>query len=313
MAKHEVHQWTNITLGVDDALVTWIESFLIDRKAQNMASGTLYFYKTKLKLFHTFCEGQVITNISQITPDTIRRFLLHLGETGHNPGGIHGIYRALRAFLLWYEEETEPEGWKNPIRKVQSPRVPVEQIEPVEIDTVKALIESCKGSTFTAVRDKALLLFLLDTGARASEVVAVNLGDVNMVTGEALIRQGKGRKPRTIFLGQKTRKVLRAYLKHRGDTNKALWVTDDKDRLTYWGLNEIIKRRSKTAKVDKPCLHDFRRAFAINFLRNGGDIYSLQKLMGHSDLQVLRRYLAQTNEDLRIVHHRASPVDQGGF
>lgn len=79
--------------------------------------------------------------------------------------------------------------------------------------------------------------------------------------------------------------------------------------MTYWGLNEIIRRRANEAGIEKPHLHDFRRAFGLKFLRNGGDIYSLQKLMGHTDLQVLRRYLAQTNEDLMIAHCNFSPVD----
>jgi len=73
--------------------------------------------------------------------------------------------------------------------------------------------------------------------------------------------------------------------------------------------NRILRRRAKSVDIEKPSLHDFRRAFALNFLRNGGDIYSLQKLMGHADLQVLRRYFAQTNEDLKIAHSNFSPVD----
>jgi len=74
-------------------------------------------------------------------------------------------------------------------------------IEPVELDIVKALIDTCKGNGFTTLRDKALLFFLLDTGARASEVCAIDMEDVNPIAGDALIRQGKGRKPRSVYLG----------------------------------------------------------------------------------------------------------------
>ena len=74
-------------------------------------------------------------------------------------------------------------------------------------------------------------------------------------------------------------------------------------------LSLMVRRKAKIAKIDKPGLHDFRRAFALNFLRDGADIYTLQKLMGHADLQILRRYLAQTDEDLRKAHHKHSPVD----
>lgn len=314
MAQNTINQWTITNIAVDDSLSTWIEAFLVDRKSQNMAGGTLYFYRAKLKLFFTYCEGQVITRISQITPDTIRRYLLSLESSGHNPGGIHAAYRTLRTFLYWWEAETEPDGWKNPIRRVKAPKVPTEQIQPVELDTVSTLINQCAGSGFTAMRDKALLLFLLDTGARASEVCAVNLEDVDLMAGAVIIQQGKGRKPRTVFLGQKTRRALRAYIKQRAGGTPALFSTDDGERLTYWGLNQIIRRRAKSANLKKPELHDFRRAFALNFLRNNpGDIYSLQKLMGHTDLQVLRRYLAQTNQDLQAAHRRGSPVDNGGF
>lgn len=105
---------------------------------------------------------------------------------------------------------------------------------------------------------------------------------------------------------------MRSYLKHRTDKSMALWVTVDGERLTYWGLRQIIRRLAVKAKIPVPGLHDFRRAFALNFLRNNpGEIYALQRLMGHADIQVLRRYLAQTDQDISNAHRRGSPVDHG--
>ena len=310
MGKTGVEQWPITNVGLDDYLATWIEAFLVDRKAQNLAAGTLYYYRAKLALFAAYCDGQVITRIGQITPNTIRQYLLHLEGTGHNPGGVHQGYRTLKTFLYWYEAESEPPAWKNPIRKIKPPKNPIQTLEPVELSTVQKLIDACKGSTFTAVRDRALFYFLLDTGARAAEVCALNLADVDQVNGAVLIRQGKGRKPRNARLGTKTRRAFRQYARALAGSNPAAWLTDEGERLTYWGLNQVIKRRAAAAGVDKPGLHDFRRAFAINFLRNGGDIYSLQELMGHADLQVLRRYLKQTDQDLQAAHAKASPVDK---
>lgn len=311
MGKEVLEHRTINPVILEEPLPIWVEAFLIDRKAQNLAKGSLSFYREKLALFMRYADGQVITQISQLTPNIIRRFLLWLEDTGHNPGGIHAAYRALRAFLFWWEAETEPDGWKNPIHKVKAPKVPSATIEPVKLETVQALMDTCKGSHFTAVRDRALLLFLLDTGARAAEVCAVNLEEVDLIAGAVSIRMGKGRKPRTVYLGQKARRALRAYLRQRSDRTPALWVTGEGERLTKSGLNSLLNRRAKKAGVKKPGLHDFRRAFALNFLRNGGDIYSLQRLMGHADLQVLRRYLAQTEEDLQDAHRRGSPVDHG--
>jgi site-specific recombinase XerD len=318
MTQIDLNQWLNTEILGDDVIKEWTESFIMDRKVQNMSPGTIHFYISKLKLFSEYCELLSIDHIMQITPKIIRGYLIFLEEKGHNPGGIHACYRVLKTFLLWWERENEPEEWKNPIHKVKAPKVAIKPLEPVSIAQVEALIATCIANDFYDLRDKALLLFLLDTGARAAETCALDLGDIDLQNGSVLIRSGKGRKPRTVFLGKKSRRALRTYLKSRVNQsemkqNSAFWVTNTQSRLTYWGLNQILRRRAKKANISKPSLHDFRRAFALNYLRNGGDIYTLQKLMGHADLQVLRRYLAQTTEDLHIAHQNFSPVDNSGL
>jgi len=292
----------------DDYLMIWVEAFLIDRKAQNMSKGTLDFYRKKLKYFTDYCEAQAVKQISQITPTLLREFLLDLEHKGHNAGGIHAVYRTIKTFLRWWENEVEPDNWKNPINKVKAPRVNVELLEPVEMDDIHKMIDSCKDN-LTGRRDKALLLFLLDTGVRASELISISTQDINFITGEVTIKQGKGKKDRRVYLGSKSRKALRTYLKLRRDGTNALWITNEGERPTYWGLRMIIKRRSSLAKVKAPQLHAFRRWFALTCLRTGMDVYSLQELMGHADLQILRRYLKQTDQDIREAHQRASPVD----
>ena len=313
MTETGIYQWFVTETQEDDLLERWMESFIIDRKIQNLASGTIYFYVAKLKLFLEFCNQQSILYIHQLTPSIIRDYLGYLADKGHNPGGIHGCFRTLRTFLYWWEEEVEPEGGNNPIRKVKAPKVAVEPLDPTPIGDIEKLIKTCRQSGID-IRDKAILYVLLDTGARAAELCAMNLSDVDIQAGTILIRRGKGRKPRMVFLGQKTKQCLNEYLDIRIGENKEiegdpLWITKFNERLSYWGLNLILKRRAKLARIEKPELHGFRRAFALNYLRNGGDIYTLQKLMGHADLQVLRRYLAQTNEDLQIAHRKFSPVD----
>jgi len=101
-------------------------------------------------------------------------------------------------------------------------------------------------------------------------------------------------------------------LKHRTDNHPALWITHPRfgiERMKYGGLKEIMARRAEKASVEKPALHDFRRAFAISMLRNGVDVFTLAKLMGHEGITVLQRYLKQTNQDGEIAHRRAGPVD----
>lgn len=297
---------------IDDHLLVWVEAFLIDRRARGMAAGTLTFYSQKLKQFTDYAEGQAVTNIGQITPAFIRDYLIYLEQTGHNPGGRHAAFRALRAFLRWYEDETEPEGWKNPIRKVKAPKQVIEPLEGTDLETVLQLVKVCERGTFTGDRDAAILLCLLDTGARAAEFLALNLEDVNQAAGDVLIRQGKGRKPRYVYLGRGSRRALRKYLKHRANDHPALWVTHPRygpGRLGYDGLRGILTRRAKQAGIEPPALHDFRRGFALAMLRAGVDIYTLAKLMGHEGIQVLQRYVKLTDQDTREAHRRASPVD----
>jgi len=310
MEPNTKEQWTRIKTGQDDYLLTWLESFLIDRRAQNMTRGTLYFYQKKLELFTRYCDTQAVTHIHQVDAGIMRGFLLWLEGTGHNPGGCHAAYRAVRAFLRWWAEEVEPENWRNPTQRVKAPKVPMEPIEPISLDDVKALLSTCKRGEFTGERDRAIILALLDTGARASEFCGISLASVNITTGEILIRQGKGRKPRMVYLGKVARRQLRAYLKMRTDDNPALWVTHAGEPLTVYGLNSTMARRARLAGVQRPGLHDFRRAFALNMLREGVDVFSLQKLMGHASTEILRRYLKQTDDDTRRAHELGSPVDK---
>ena len=149
---------------------------------------------------------------------------------------------------------------------------------------------------------------MLDTGARASEFLALDLADVDQ-NGMVTIRHGKGDKGRTVFLGQKSRRALKAFLKTRTDTYPAVWVTDDGERFKYDGLRAVMTRRAKQASVKEPSLHSFRRAFALQMLRAGTIIYALQRLMGHAGLEMLRRYLKQSTQDLQEAHQRGSPVD----
>jgi integrase/recombinase XerD len=302
--------------NVDDYLLNWLEAFLIDRKAAGVAAGTLRFYRQKIKLFSDYCDGQAVKQIGQINPSFLRQFLLYLEESGHNAGGRHAAFRTIRAFFLWYEDEVEPQGWSNPIRKVKAPRVPVEPLEPVAFETVTQMIKACPHDTFTGDRDAAILLCLLDTGARASEFLSVNLDDINQARGDILIRQGKGRKPRTVYIGKQSKRALRRYLKNRRDNSAALWVTHPRfgsERLSYEGLREVLTRRAQGAGVEEPALHDFRRAFALSMLRNRTDIFTLAKLMGHEGISVLQRYLKQTNLDTEEAHRRAGPVDNAGL
>lgn len=285
--------------------------FAIDRQARNLAPKTLRWYEQSLDVFRAFCVAESVTTLGDVTPAFLRRFLVRLQERGHNPGGVKSIYSAVKALLSWYEQENAPTGWPNPARRVKTPRVPELLLDPVSMADLKAMLATCKRRSFYGDRDRALLLFLLDSGVRHAELCALNVGDLDMQTGSVLVRSGKGRKPRITFTGPSTRKALIRYLRYRGDLadDAPLWATESGERLSYAGVRQVVRRCAKRAGVKEPGSHAFRRAFALASLRAGMDLVSLQRLLGHSDLSVIRRYLAQTEADLKAAHAKASPVD----
>jgi site-specific recombinase XerD len=190
------------------------EIFYTARKAEGVSVGTLAYYREKASIFLSWCEACAVTQIQQVTPDLLRRFLLAMAET-HNAGGVHGIYRGVRAFLRFCAAEEVVLGWQSPTRKVKAPRVELETIEGVSLADVAAMIVTC-DKMFTGTRDAALLLALLDTGARVTEFLSVNLSDVG-ADGSITLRHTKAKKPRAVFLSTKTRRALHAWLRMRRD------------------------------------------------------------------------------------------------
>lgn len=296
------------SLPQNEYLPTLAAAFLLDRKAQNLTRKTLEFYRANLQRFIEWCEPQAIKTVTDLTPDVMRAFFIAMSET-HKAGGVHAFYRSVRAFLRWYVLEFEPEGWRDPLRKVKPPKVDIEPLQPVPLEHIRAMLDTCERGKFTGERDRAILLFLLDTGARAGELLALDRQDADILTGEVLIRKSKSRKPRTVFLGRTARRALRAYLKLRSDAVTAVFVTDEIERLKMAGLRQVMVRRAKRAGVPIPPLHSFRRAFALAMYRAGVDLLTIQRLLGHSDMSILERYIKQDAEDLRGSHERASPGD----
>lgn len=286
-----------------------IKGFLESRRG--LSPTTIHYYKERLELFLLYLSRENIKTIEEVSAPTIRNYLAYLEvERGNNPGAQLCNFRAVRAMLFWWEKETDDE-YRAPIRKVKAPKVKIEPIPGIEPEEIQQLIDCCTNGR-CAARDRAIFSVLFDTGARADELISLNLEDVNMVTGEVTIRHGKGDKKRYVFLGVKARRILRTYLKERTGLRPfdPVFTKETGARITYWTLKQLCERRSKEAKLEgQPYPHDFRRAFALTLWRNGTDIVTISRLMGHSTLEVLKRYLAQETGDLARAHAQASPVD----
>ncbi len=162
-------------------------------------------------------------------------------------------------------------------------------------------------------RDQALILVLLDTGLRTSELCALQVGNVDMHTGKVIVRPGrdggaKGGKGRTVFLGQTARRAPWRYLVDQADGKEAgaPLFTDRYDHpLNKNSLRLAIARLGKNAGVKHCHPHRFRHTFAITYLRSGGDVFTLQSLLGHSTLDMVQHYARIAEIDVEQAHRRA--------
>jgi len=284
-----------------------VGAFLADCEMRALSANTLRIYMRQLAAFRVWANN---TPASDVTPQMLRSYFLSLQSAGHNAGGQHQAYRVLKTFFRWLRREGMTPA--NPMARIKPPQLREEPLEPVSLDTVKAMLRVCQGKSLLDWRDTALLLTLLDTGARAHELLAVNLADVDMGAGVIMLRETKSRKIRAAFVGARTRKALTRYVRARGELaqDAPLWATDAGGRLAYAGLRQMLRRRATQAGVKAPGAHAFRWAFCLAMLRGGADVFAVQKLAGHADLATTRRYLKQVQDDLQAAHKKAAPVDR---
>ena len=160
-------------------------------------------------------------------------------------------------------------------------------------------------------------MILLDTGLRASELCALKVENVDLRTGKVEVAHGaeggaKGGRGRIVYLGKVARKAIWRYLVDRDDGEEPyapVFVTKDGRPMNPSSLRLLIKRLGKKARVQNVYPHKFRHTFAITYLRSGGDVFTLQSLLGHGSLDMVRHYAQIAEIDLRDAHRRASPAD----
>jgi site-specific recombinase XerD len=150
----------------------------------------------------------------------------------------------------------------------------------------------------------------LDSGLRGAEFCALRVQDVDLRTGAVHVIHGKGGKDRTAYLGGKSRLALIRYLRERDAMPRdPLWLAAGGTGLTYYGLAQLLRRLGARAKVQNCHPHTFRRTFALWSLRAGMSVYHLQAIMGHNDMETLRRYLALVESDAADAHRKYGAVD----
>jgi len=285
-----------------------VAQFITDKEIQHLSPKTIKFYREELGYFGDFLEKKGINQKSVFSFNSVllREWFADLG-THRNKGGVACSFRTIKCLFNWIDTEYEPD-WKNPIKKVNISNNKIEPLPEIPLETVQALLNACGGKF--EIRDTAIIKFLFDSGVRASELLALNIEDVDLNSGMVKVKHGKGNKMRIVWIGQKTIKAVSTMLKGREIAGSSpLFLNDENERIGFFGLRQIIKRLCVKAETKEWGLHSFRRAFAINMFRKGTDILTISRLLGHTSVEITKRYLNIGNEDLRQAHLRASPAD----
>jgi integrase/recombinase XerC/integrase/recombinase XerD len=286
------------------SLVDALDLFLLDCEARQFTAHTLRFYRGRLGLFVAWCVEHDAPALGDVGAPTIRRFIVDLARRKLSSAYVHGFARAIRAFLNYCVRDELLDI--SPFARVQMPRLEKKILPALTATELQRVLAAC-----TSARDRAIVLTLLDSGLRASELCALDLADVDRATGAVMVRRGKGQKDRVSYIGPYTRKQVAKYLHlERQSDDPALFVSQtDGERLTYYGLAQALQRLRRIAQTPTLTAHALRRTFALNSLRGGMNIFVLAKLMGHADLTVLRQYLQLVEDDLQDAHRRVAVVE----
>ena len=287
-----------------------IEHFVNGLHAEKKSQFTISNYEYNLGLFLKHCPVQ---KLQEIAPEHIRAFLAFRSQ-GSSPATLHQAFRVLRTFFRWCIRERLLDSY--PMENIKAPKLEQKVIQTFSPAEIKKLLSSCPQKTFLGERNRSIILCLLDTGMRASELININLNDVDYRLGIIKV-MGKGSKERLMRIGDKTRQVLWKYLLIR-DTKaiaaqERLFLGEELKPLTRRGLTTIIHNLGLKAGIKniRCSPHTLRHTFAVNFLRAGGNIRDLQSLGGWADIQSLIRYTSSlTSDDALRAHEKFSPVDR---
>jgi site-specific recombinase XerD len=280
-----------------------VEAFLTAR--YTISQSTRRGYAVRLGIFAAWCEAHSLP-LEQLTARALRQFLEDVAERPGLKGSehlasstVHWHAVSVKTFLNWCAQDEEFEDLVSgkTFARLPLPRADITVIETFSVEQLQALLRATDKQLY-AQRDKAIVSVLIDTGIRAAELCGLVLKCVWLDTDDSYIRVvGKGRKEREVPLGRAARIALRRYItRYRHPKDQAeqhVFIARGGTPLTVQGLRQVIEQLGERTRIRdvRVSPHTFRHTFAVQFLLNGGDIYKLSRLMGHTSVKITERYL----------------------
>jgi site-specific recombinase XerD len=227
---------------------------------------------------------------------------------------VHHYLVVLADFFNWVIREGF--GAESPMAKIEVARPKSRVVKPYTEEEIGCMAGVCDrdyedNARFWGSRNKAIILVLVDSGVRLSELIGMTLEDVNASNGNMRVT-GKGSKGRVVRIGKGAKKALWRYLMHRPDNGyKAVWLSEEKRRLSCGDFQCLVKRLKERAGIDgSGSVHRFGHALGLSFLRLDKNMFSLQYVLGHAQLEMVRYYIATLGmKDALKAHERAGPMD----
>jgi len=284
----------------------YIEKFIRYLEIEkNYSPHTILNYRLDLQDFNRFLAGAELEKIDYLA---LRKYLAVLKEKNLSSRSVGRRLSALRSFFRFLSRE----GYikTNPILMLSSPKLDKHLPSFMTEEEVRKLIESAFAKTpddLSGLRDRAILEAFYSSGLRISEVVGLNVDDVDFISGILKIR-GKGKKERIVPIGEAALGAMRKYLDKKKKETEAVFLNKNSRRITTRGVMDIVMKYLHLAGI-KPGVsaHTFRHSFATHLLNRGADLRTVQELLGHANLSTTQIYTHLTTEKLKSVYDKAHP------
>lgn len=291
-----------------EALVQKFIIFL--ERDKRLSLNTLQSYRRDIEQYITYLQEINLQNITSTNKTTVITYLIHLQKKGRATSTISRNLASIRSFYQYVTKIKLIE--QDPTNDLESPKVEKKLPQILSTQEVELLLEQPKCIDLKGFRDKAMLELLYATGIRVSELISLNLTDINVEMG--FIRCNKGTRERMIPIGSMAIAAINEYLaKSRGlliqrSDEKALFVNINGKRLTRQGFWKIIKQYKNQAKINKDITpHTLRHSFAAHLLENGADLRSIQEMLGHSDISSTQIYAQIAKNKIKEIYKKTHP------